>query len=412
MRILFLSDFFPPETTAAAFRVYERARYWASWGHTVTVVTAHPNYHEGAVYAGYVNRWRSIEEIAGIRVVRVKTFIATKPTALLRTFDYMSYMITAFCAGLLEKPPDLVVSTSPQFFAAIAGCALATAKGVPFVFELSDLWPASIVAVGAMKQTLAIRCLEALELYLYKRAAAIVALTNAFKTNLVHRGVPARKVSVVVNGVDLATTVPRNRDADLGKELGLDPDHFVLGYMGNHGTAQALNNVLEAARLLSGSNIRFLLVGNGVAREQLIAEARAKRLDNVIFAPAQPKDVLARYWSLCQAALVSLRNDPVFETVLPSKMFEAMGMGLPLLITAPQGEASQLIVSHNAGLWVRPEDPEALARAVLLLRDDPCLRDRLASNSLASAQQFSRARQAEAMIAVFQQVLGRAFTHQ
>src|SRR3990167_4887453 len=181
MKILFLTENFPPETNAAATRVFERACYWARWGNDVTIITCAPNFPQGKLYPNYKNSWHQTEVISGIRVVRVKTFIAPNKGTILRTLDFFSFLVTGIGAGLFQNKPDLIVATSPQFFAAVAGWMLGLIRRVPFVFELGDLWPASIAAVGAMREKFLLRMMEKLELYLYRKSAAIVALTNAFK---------------------------------------------------------------------------------------------------------------------------------------------------------------------------------------------------------------------------------------
>ena len=217
MEILFFADNFPPERNAQASRVYERACYWVRWGHKVTVITCAPNFPEGKVFEGYANRWYQMQEMSGIRVLRVKTYIAPNSGTYRRIADFLSYMIAAFVAGLFARRPDLVVATSPQFFGALGGCFLALVRRVPFVLELSDLWPESIVAVGAMKRSHALRLLEQVELWMYRRAVRIVSLTNAFKANLMQRGVRAAKIGVVLNGVDLDRYAPQERNKELAK---------------------------------------------------------------------------------------------------------------------------------------------------------------------------------------------------
>ena len=402
MNILFLTENFPPETNAAATRVYERACYWVEWGHRVTVVTCAPNFPRGKLFQGYENRWFQSEEISGIRVVRVKTFITRNEGVALRTLDFLSFMATGFAAGLREPKPDVIVATSPQFFAAVAGWGLGETRGVPFVFELGDLWPASIAAVGALHEGLPLRMMEKLELYLYRRSECVVALTGAFKENLTARGTPPAKIAVVVNGVDLSRYGPRPRDKGLAETWGLE-GCFVVGYIGTHGMAHALGSVLDAAdRLRHVKRLRFILVGSGAERIQLMTEARHRRLDNVIFMPPQPKDNIAAVWSLCDVALVHLKNSPVFREVIPSKMFEAMGMGLPLMVASPDGEASRILAADQAGIWVPAEDPDALAEATMKLFEDDTLRRAYGERSLAAAPLHTRERQAQRMIGVLE----------
>ena len=405
MRILFLTDNFPPEGNAPASRVYEHACYWVHWGHKVTVLTCAPNFPEGRVYEGYGNRWYSVEEMDGIHVVRVKTFITQNEGVMLRTLDYLSFMIASFWAGLWQVRPDVVVATSPQFFTTVGGWALSRVRRLPFVFELRDLWPASIMAVGAMRENVVLRWLERLELFLYHSSAKVVALTEAFKRDLLARGIPADKVEVVINGVDLTRYTPHPPDTDLRKRLGLE-GVFILGYLGTHGMAHALDNILKAAELLRDAlTIRFLFVGAGAARAALVQEANQRRLDNVIFVPAQPKERILAYWSICDLALVSLKDAPLFTTVIPSKIFEAMGMGCPLLLVAPDGEASRIVRGTGAGVVVPPECPTALASAVKTLCHDEALLRRLAMNSLRAAPQFSRAKQARDMLHILAEII-------
>ncbi|SRR5579875_8384 len=405
MRILFLSENFPPERNAAASRVYERACYWVKWGHQVTVVTTVPNFPEGRIHNGYRNRWYQLEERDGIRVVRVKSLIAANEGVLLRTLDFLSFMFTGFCGGLVQPRPDVVIATSPQFFTAVAGCALAAARRRPFIFELSDLWPASITAVGAMRDNLALRMMERLELFLYRRSAKIIALTNAFKADLVNRGVPPQKIAVVINGADMTRYAPRPRDCGLAAELGLQ-GRFVVGYIGTHGMAHALERVLDAAELLADTPaVRLLFVGPGAAREALVAQAARRALSNVIFVPAQPKEKMPAYWSLCDVALVHLKDTPLFKTVIPSKIFEAMAMGHPILLAAPDGEAASIIRETGAGVVLPAEQPRVLAEEIKKMAASPQFVQALSRNALAAAPLFTREKQARDMLAAFEKTV-------
>lgn len=400
MKILFLTENFPPETNAAATRVFERACYWAKWGHEVTVITCAPNFPHGRLFEGYRNRWHQVEEMNGIKVVRVWSYIAANRGVLKRALDFLSFGVTATLAGLREEKPDVVAATSPQFFSAVAGWCIGALRRVPFVFELGDLWPASIAAVGAMRRNFALSLFEKVELFLYRRSAAVAALTRSFKDNLVQRGISADKVAVVINGVDLGRYGPRDRDAALARDWGLE-GKFVVGYVGTHGMAHALANVLDTAERLAGDDrLRFLLVGAGAERDTLITEAERRGLANVVFQAPQPKERMPEIWSLCDVALVHLKDSPVFSGVIPSKIFEAMGMGLPILLAAPEGEASRIVADDRAGLRVAAENPEALADAVRRLADDGDLRTTLARHSLEAAPLHSRERQAEEMIRV------------
>ena len=405
MKILFLSENFPPESNAAATRVFERACYWADWGHEVTVITSAPNFPEGQLFEGYQNKWKQIETMSGIRVVRVKTYIAANSGIINRTLDFLSFMVTGFIAALKEPRPDVIAATSPQFFTAVAGWAASAVRGIPFVFELGDLWPASISAVGVLRKNFALTMIEQLELFLYRRSTAIAALTHTFKSDLMGRGIRGDKIEVVINGVDLARYAPHARDEQLAREWGLD-GKFVAGYVGTHGMAHALGNVLNAAeRLKSNDDIRFLLAGAGAMREALIADAKSRGLDNVIFMPRQAKETMPAVWSLCDVALVHLKNSPVFAGVIPSKIFEAQAMGLPIVLAAPDGEASRIVLDDKAGVHVAPEDAQALAAAITSLAASPAECNKFATAALAAAPAHSRETQAREMLAVLEKAM-------
>src|SRR6185437_7866433 len=244
---------------------------------------------------------------------------------------------------------------------AVAGWAVAASRRLPFVFELGDLWPRSILALGILRGGAIMALIERLELFLYRHAAMVIALTEAFKADLIARGIPAAKIRVVRNGADLPRYAPRPRDEKLASAWGL-AGKFVVGYLGTHGLAHDLGRVLEAAALLRDDPaIRFLLVGAGAERDRLVAEAARRGLGNVVLQPMQPKEAVPAVWSLCDVALVHLKDAPAFAEVIPSKMFEAMAVGLPILLVAPAGEARCILEESGAGLWVPAGDPAALA---------------------------------------------------
>lgn len=390
MKILFISDNFPPEGNAPATRLHEHAIRWVRAGHVVTVITGAPNFPEGKLFPGYRNNWYSVEYIDGVRVVRVKTYITANQGFLRRTLDYISFMISSFFVGLFQPRPDLVVATSPQFFCAIGGWALARVRRLPFVFELRDLWPASIEAVGAIGSSRVLRWLERIELFLYRSADAVVAVTESFKADLVRRGIAPEKIHVVINGVDLDKYEPRSRDWDLEREYNLQ-DRFVAGYIGTHGLAHALPSVLAAARILRDrDDIVFIFAGSGADRERVEKIVSDEKLTNVRLISRQPKEMMPRLWSVCDLTLVPLKDNPVFSTVIPSKIFESMGMGIPILISIPKGEAVGLVVDSFSGVYIPPENPKLLAAQILKLASDKSQMDFLRTNARDAAFRFSR----------------------
>ncbi|MFC6439598.1 glycosyltransferase family 4 protein [Bowmanella sp. JS7-9] len=404
MHILFLTDNFPPEGNAPATRTYEHAREWVKLGHKVTIITGVPNFPEGKVFAGYKNKWFQKEIIDGIEVRRVKTFITANEGFVKRTLDFLSFMATGFFAGLFVKKPDVIVGTSPQFFTACGAWALSAVRRKPFVFELRDIWPASITAVGAMEKSAAIRFLEKVEMFLYRRADRIVSVTHSFKRELLDRGIDGDKIGVVLNGVDLSTYKPvKCKDEELAERYGLT-DKFVLGYVGTHGMAHALDKVLDAAALLKENDkIRFLFAGGGAAKEQLNEGITGRDLTNVVSIPRQPKEMMPRLWSLCDVSLISLKDTELFKTVIPSKIFESMGMGLPMIICAPKGEATDIIEWTDSGLIIEPECPKKLADALRLLVNESDMNNTFAANAYRHASLYDRKVLATKMLEEFEQ---------
>lgn len=404
MKILFLSDNFPPEVNASSSRVFERAKYWVKWGHEVTVITCAPNFPQGKVYPGYKNKWYQTENIEGIRVVRVKTFIAKNEGFLLRIIDFISYMFMAIFIGLFQKKPDVIVATSPQFFCAVAGYVLGVAKRKPFIFELSDLWPASIAAVGSLsKQSKMYKLIEKIELFLYRHASKVVALTYAFKKDLIERGIHADKIEVIRNGADLSQFTPIPRDQTLLEQYHLQ-NQFIIGYIGTHGMAHDLAKVLEVAALLKKEKITFLFVGDGAEKEKLLEIKEEQQLNNVIFIPPQPKKDIAKFWSLCDVALVHLKNDETFSTVIPSKIFEAMALGIPILLVAPRGEAEEILLQEKVGEFVQADSLSDFLNAVNALHNQPGLLQEYRQNELQAVHQYSREQQAQKWINLLETV--------
>lgn len=396
MRILFLSDNFPPETNAPATRTWEHARAWVEAGAEVTVITTAPNFPRGVVHNGYSNAWHTAEEVDGIRVVRVKSYIAANAGMLKRMLDYLSFAFTAPVAALFERRPDIVLATSPQFFCALGGWITSVLRWRPFVFELRDLWPESIVAVGAMRRSLVIRTLEALEIFLYRRARLIVSVTHAFKQNLIARGIDGDKIEVVTNGVTAGTFRRNGNGAAVRAEAGLS-GRLVFGYVGTHGMAHSLDTLLDAAEAVRHrDDIGFLFAGDGAEADRL--RERADAMPNVSVLGPQPRSRMEEVWSACDVAVVILRNTNTFRTVIPSKMFEAMAMGLPILIALPDGEATGIVTEHGIGLTCPPENAAALAEAITRLADDQDLRDQYSANGVAAASKFDRTTLARQML--------------
>ena len=400
MHILFLSDNFPPEVNAPASRTHEHCRQWVAAGEQVTVITCAPNFPTGKVFDGYRNRLWQQETVDGIRVIRVWSYISANEGFVKRILDYTSYMASAFIASLAVRRVDVVVGTSPQFFTAVAAWAVAALKRVPFIFELRDLWPESIKAVGAMKESAAIRGLERLELFLYRRAARIVSVTHSFRATLMRRGIDGDKIDVVTNGVDVSRFTPRPRDPALEAALAFN-DCFVAGYIGTHGMAHGLETLLDAMERLrahpEGRQIRLLFLGDGAKKAELQTAAQRRQLDNVRFVGSVPKSEVARYWSLLDVSIIHLRKTELFTTVIPSKLFECMGMGIPVL-HGVAGESADIVRREGVGIPFDPESVDQLVAGLLLLQRDAALRQRYRSAALRAARNYDRVALATRML--------------
>lgn len=380
MHILFLCHYFPPEVNAPASRTYENARRWVRAGHRVTVLTCHPSHPGGNVYPGYENSLYAWEEMDGIHVLRVGTYLSANKGFAKRTANYISYMLSAVGQCWRVRDVDLVVSTSPQFFCGMAGYFVSRLKRRPWVLEIRDLWPESIIAVGAITNRRVIRLLEGVESFLYRKADHIISLTRAFSLHIAGRGVPQEKISIITNGADLERYAPGERMNAVREELGLGEGVFVASYIGTHGMAHGLGAVLKAAKLLEAEkNIHFLLVGDGAEREKLLREKEALGLDNVTMLGQQSKEKMPFFLAATDACLVLLIKSELFKTVLPSKIFEAMAMGRPIVLGV-EGESRELVEEGQCGLCVEPENEAALAEAVRELASDPELRVTLGAN--------------------------------
>ena len=381
MHILFLSNYFPPEVNAPATRLHEHARQWVADGHTVDVLTSVPNFPEGEVYEGYENRLTE-EERDGIRVTRVPMYISPNEGVIQRVLSYLSFMLSAcWYAGRLPTP-DVLVATSPQFFAALAGYVVAWRKDVPFVLEIRDLWPESIVAVGAMSRNVIIRFLEWVERVLYRKAEHIVVVTDSFEEAIAEKDIARNKISVIKNGIETAwwdEPLDEERLAELQHEHALE-GKFVASYIGTIGMAHRADILLEAARRCDDPDIVFMVVGTGAKKDELAARQAELELDNFRLVDKVSKEQVPYLLALTDTSVVHLRDDPLFETVIPSKIFEAMATGTPIVLGV-RGESQRIVETAEAGLPIPPEDPDALAEAVRHLEEHPELHAEMAENA-------------------------------
>ena len=401
MRILALCHYYPPEVNAPASRLSEHARIWREAGHEVTVVTCAPNHPAGQLYPGYRNRLWQEETIDGIRVIRLWTYLAANEGFLPRIANYLSYLFSLLFWMRRLPQADMVMSTSPQFFCGLAGWFLKRRKR-PWVLEIRDLWPESIVTVGAMKRGAAIRAIERVEAFAYRKADLVVSVTDGFVPHIRARR-PKGPIAVIKNGVDLSHFASDPAAANAFRaEHGLT-GKFVASYVGTHGMAHGLQAVIAAAeRLRDRDDIAFLMVGGGAERETIKTMRDAKGLTNIVMLGQLPKTAMPAVWGASNAALVLLKRVDTFKTVIPSKMFEAMALGVPMILGV-EGEAKALMEEGGAGIAIMPEDDAELATAILRLADDRALGRQIGASAQAFVRaQFDRERLAHAYLAEFE----------
>jgi glycosyltransferase involved in cell wall biosynthesis len=325
-----------------------------------------------------------------------------------RGLNFLSYLATAGAAGALLRPrADVVIATSPQFFAGWAGYPVARAHGAPFVLEIRDIWPDSITAVGALREGRIVHALGKLERALYDAADHIVAVGDGYKQNMVAKRVPAAKIDVITNGVDADLFTPRPRDDELRARLGFSPETFVVTFAGTIGMASGLEVALGAAHRLKQQgrdDVAFLLVGDGAVRAELEARARAEGLGNIVFTGLVARAELPDYLASSDACLVHFRKQALFGTILPSKLFEDAAMERPILLGF-EGEARDLLKRADCGRAFEPGNDAELAAAALALAGDPAECARLGANGRRYVlEHFDRRRLAHDYLALLERV--------
>jgi glycosyltransferase involved in cell wall biosynthesis len=376
MNILFIAQYFSPEIGALAARASELADHWSLEGHQVRVLTGFPNYPTGKVPEPYRRKiWKLVhqEQKDGYRVLRTWLTTFSNRTTWGRMAGYLSFFLSACLSGALFTRPEVMIGSSPPLTVGLAGWVISKLKGVPFVFEVRDLWPDSITASGVGDSgSLLIRTLQKMAVFLYRRCDHLVVVTPAFKEEIAQKwDIPPEKISVIPNGVDVQFLQDDLSRAEAKERLNLD-GQFVVSYIGNYGWAQGLKTVIETADLMEESHpeVFFQFVGGGADEEKLKALCQQKALGNVRFVPKQPRERVPTYIKSSDICLVPLRDEPVFQTVIPSKMLEFMAGERPVLLGV-RGQAQRIIAEAEAGISVVPQDPVAFREGIITLLEDP-----------------------------------------
>ena len=389
MRILYLSQYFPPEAGATQTRAYEMARNLVLAGHQVTMLAEFPNHPSGIIPDEYRGRLYERADLDGIDVIRVWVKASPVKTMMNRMAFYLSYMVNATVAGvaMARGPFDFVYATSPPLFTGGAGVALSWLKRTRFVFEVRDLWPESAVALGELKGDRAIAWATRLEEMCYNRASKIIVVTEGSRRRLIERGYSEADIELIPNGSNVSQFRPRPEEgARLRVEMGLEAKFLVL-YAGNHGIAQGLDTILEVARLLRDlPDVQIVLVGEGPEKAELQRLRDQDGLSNLTLLAERPTDEIPAYLSAADVALVPLRKRELFLDVVPSKMYDAWACACPTVVSV-DGEARRILESAQAGLFAEPDDAHEIALAIKALRADPDRAAQLGRNGRAYVEQ-------------------------
>ena len=368
MHIMFLAQCYAPEDVSAAILITELAADLAKLGHRVSVVTCAPNYPHGRVFAGYRNRLYAVEMIDGVRVIRTWSYISPSKKIWSRLFYYGTYSASAFYGGLLAGHPDVIVSYSPPLPLGLSAWLLSRIFRVPWLLQIEDLFPDAAVAAGVLVNRRMINFFLGLENFLYRHARRISVISKSFQKTLLTKKVPTSKIEVIPVWADPDKVRPLPKDNAFRQKHELI-GKFVVMYAGNLGLTSCLEDIIQAAVILrSQKDIRFVIIGEGVKKAALEAEAQAKQLPNILFLPYQPREIFPEMLAAADLSLVTLNAGAALSS-MPSKIFNVMASARPILaITIPESEIMQIIEAAECGWNVSPGSPEKLAEAVLQLK--------------------------------------------
>ncbi len=363
MKILFLSDNFYPETNAPANRTYDHCLEWVRKGIDVTVITCVPNFPEGKVHNGYSNKLIQKERINGIKVIRVWSYISKNSGFYKRILDFISYSIMAFFIGIFQKF-DIVIGTSPQFFTVVSARFLSFFKMKPWVMEVRDIWPESIVAVGLLnKNSFSYKFIRKIEIWLYKSANRIIVVTDSFRNYLISLNINPEKIEVVKNGINLEEINNFKNSVNKEIDLNIPKNKLIICYAGTLGMAHGLDFIINSLTKLKNKNFHFLFIGDGAEKNNLIELSKKLELDNITFLKRQKKSDLYKIINNIDVSLVNLKKNNTFLNVIPSKIFENIAFGKPILLGL-EGESKQLINSYRVGITFEPESQKSFINAL------------------------------------------------
>ncbi|WP_346877778.1 MULTISPECIES: glycosyltransferase family 4 protein [unclassified Clostridium] len=380
MKILFLTQYCPPEVGAPQNRIFEFAKQLKKFGHEVTILTAMPNYPRGEIFEEYRGKKIVKETIDGIDIVRTGIYATKSKDFVKRLRNYLSFTWSSVFSGAkhIEKQ-DVIITESPPLFLGWSGYVLSKMKKAKFIFNVSDLWPESAVKLGVLNNKAMIRASTWLEEFCYRKAAAVTGQTKGIVDNIVSRGFDKNKVHIITNGVDTEFFKKENRSEEFRESIGIK-NKFAVVYAGIHGIAQGLEVLVDAAEIIKEEKeIQIVFIGEGPEKPMLMNKVKEKKLENVSFLPMQDKKDMPKIIASMDATVVPLKKLDIFKGALPSKMFENLASEIPIVL-AVEGEAENLINDAQAGIVVEPENSKEIAKAILKLHKNKELREDLGKN--------------------------------
>ncbi len=371
MKILVVSLYYEPDQCQGNGPIVRAlCEDWAAAGHEVTVVTSFPHYNCDAVWPEYRGRLWQRDRVGQVRVLRSYIYVSARKSGLARLLNYFSFNVSSTLAGLSVERPDVIFVMSPPLTIGLTAYLLGKLKGVPYCYNVQDIWPEAAVRLGMLRGERTIRFWERVEKFIYRHSRRIFAISDEFSDNLQGKGVPATQIEVIPNFVDTAFIRPLPRRNAFATKHGLN-DKFVVLYAGNVGLSQGLEVVLDAAELLrEQSDVLFQIVGAGSSKAELMAEAGRRNLSNVRFLPLQEEADVPELYASCDVALIPLRRG-LAQNSVPCKTYSIMSSARPYIASVDEGSnVWKLTERVDCGVCTPPEDARALAEAVLQLRGD------------------------------------------
>jgi len=372
VKILLLHQYFLEKNDSGGSRFNEFSRLWAESGHKITVLSGMVHYSTGLKDAKYRNKYTYFDEgfYDGVDVIRCHVSPSYNKNFIGRLWGYFSFVLSSLYAGIfrVKNDYDVILVTSPPLFIGITGYLLSRLKKIPFVFEVRDLWPESAIDTGILTNKILINFAYKMENMFYKKSKKINVLTPAYKTKLIkEKNIKEEKITIIPNGVDFAKIQSENTHFNINEfrlSLGFQ-DKFVITYVGAHGIANYLMQIIKTAEKFKNSNVIFQLIGDGMEKEMLINESKKRELPNIIFRNSVSKKEVFKYILSSDVGISVLKKNETFKTIYSNKTFDYMSCKIPILMVI-DGISRSLVQKVGCGIYAEPENIDSIVTAVEL----------------------------------------------